>query len=215
MKKLILFGCIISAYFSFNSQVTNYKWNTCVKFSGGIIDTASYINGGLSAEYMLFKRMGLNYNIEFQRRTDHYNHLHGSIGPVGGPVIFGLGLAAGLANSADSDTSNNSGIGVKGMLLGLLVLAIPDGLSYHIPVSYKLDIATYANFLGFDWIRNKKTGYSQFKYACSFGVRGTYLIRNRLTASGFIETRKCAPTGWGIGGGVGLGFLFKARNKKS
>jgi hypothetical protein len=197
------------------SQVTNYRWHTYAKISGGAIDSSGYINGGLTAEYMLFKRVSLNYNLEYQRRTDKYSHLHGSIGSVGGPVIFGLGLAAGLANTADEDSTNNNGIGVKGMLLGLLVMLLPDGFSYHIPLGYKWDISPYANILGFDWIRNKEIGYSEFKYSCSFGVRGTYLINDRLTANCFLETRKAAPTGWGIGAGIGIGYLFKMRENQS
>jgi hypothetical protein len=210
MKKIL----IISFLFVFStskSQVTNYRWHTYGKLSGGIIDTSNYFNIGLSTEYMLYKRFSLNYNFEFQNRTDNYSHLHGSIGSLGGPVIFGVGLAAGLANSA-SNSTNSSGIGVKGMLLGILVLVMPDGFSYHLPIGYKWDVSPYANLLGFDWISNRKIGYSEFKYACSLGVRGTYVIKDRFAANCFVETRKCAPTGWGIGAGIGLGYLFKFRD---
>lgn len=207
---MVFFLCII-CYSSF-SQLTSYKWHTFVKFSGGKIDTATYLNGGLSAEYILFKNVGLNYNLEFQHRSDLYNHLHGSIGSLGGPVIFALGAAAGFSNALDNDSTNNNGIGAIGMLAGILVFILPDGVSYHFPIGYKGDVSPYANILGFDWVRNKSIGYSEFKYACSFGIRGTYLLSDRLTAIGFIETRKCAPTGWGIGGGVGLGYLFKYKN---
>jgi hypothetical protein len=211
------FSVVFILFFIFNltSQITNYRWHTYGKFSGGIIDTSNYFNGGLSAEFLLFKKWGLNYNLEFQHRTDKFNHLHGSIGSVGGPVIFGIGLVAGLANSVDGDTTNNSGIGVGGMLLGLVVLIIPDGVSYHIPIGYKWDISPYANFLGFDWIRNRKINYNEFKYACSVGIRGTYLLKDRFTLSCFLESRKSAPTGWGLGGGIGMGYLFKNRENSS
>lgn len=211
MKNIFLIVFFVLTGFSSFGQLTSYKWHTFAKFSSGKIDTANYFNVGLSAEYMLFKNIGLNYNLELQRRNDGYNHLHGSIGSVGGPVIFVLGAANGLFNAIDGDTSNNTGIGAIGMLAGLLVFVLPDGVSYHIPVGYKGDISPYANILGFDWVRNKKMGYSEFKYACSFGVRGSYILSDRLTAIGFIETRKCAPTGWGIGGGIGLGYLFKIK----
>ena len=211
------FSVVFILFFIFNltSQITNYRWHTYGKFSGGIIDTSNYFNGGLSAEFLLFKKWGLNYNLEFQHRTDKFNHLHGSIGSVGGPVIFGIGLVAGLANSVDGDTTNNSGIGVGGMLLGLVVLIIPDGVSYHIPIGYKWDISPYANFLGFDWIRNRKINYNEFKYACSVGIRGTYVLKDRFTLSCFLESRKSAPTCWGLGGGIGMGYLFKNRETSS
>ncbi len=211
IKKILFVSFLLfSLNFSFG-QLTSYKWHTFAKFSGGKIDTATYLNGGLSAEYIIFKNVGLNYNLEFQHRSDLYNHLHGSIGSVGGPVIFVIGAATALSNAVSLD--NNSGIGTLGMLLGVMVFVVPDGVSYHFPIGYKGDISPYFNFLGFDWVSNKSIGYSQFKYACSFGVRVTYLLNDRMTAIGFIETRKCAPTGWGIGGGIGLGYLFKYKNE--
>ena len=92
---------------------------------------------------------------------------------------------------------------------------MPDGFSYHLPIGYKWDVSPYANLLGFDWISNRKIGYSEFKYACSIGVRGTYVIKDRFTANCFVESRKCAPTGWGIGAGIGLGYLFKFRDNET
>ncbi|MFY7943008.1 MAG: hypothetical protein ACOVNZ_00420 [Crocinitomicaceae bacterium] len=208
MKVLVTCALLIFTACSLNGQINSYKWHTYAKFSSGKIDSSIYYNGGISAEYMLFKNLGLNYNFEFQHRSDNYNHLHGSIGSLGGPVIFALGAAAGLANLG---TNSNSNIGLWGMLAGVLVAVMPEGISYHVPIGYKGDIAPYANFLGFDWVRNREIGYSEFKYACSFGVRGTYLVHERITALGFVETRKCAPTGWGIGAGIGMGYLFKLR----
>jgi hypothetical protein len=51
--------------------------------------------------------------------------------------------------------------------------------------------------------------------AVFLGVKGTCLLNDRLTAIGFIETRKAAPTGWGVGVGIGLGYLFKLREDDS
>lgn len=213
MKKFIFTSSLLFIIFHSKGQVTNYRWNTYAKLSGGIIDSSRYINGGISAEYMLFKRFGLNYNLEFQHRTDKYNHLHASVGSLAGPPLIVIGLISGLANSANDSSIAEStfGLGYLGTLMGLLITILPDGVSYHVPIGYKWDVSPYANVLGFDWIRNREIGYSEFKYSCSFGVRGTYLIKDRLTAIGFIETRKAAPTGWGIGAGIGMGYLFKVR----
>lgn len=213
MKKFVLIVMLVFLMLEAKSQVTNYRWHTYAKMSGGMIDSSSYINGGLSAEFMLFKRIGLNYNLEFQHRSDNYNHVHASVGSLAGPPLIVIGLISGLANSANNSSNSESvfGLGYLGTLMGLLITVLPDGVSYHFPIGYKWDVAPYANVLGFDWIRNREIGYSEFKYSCSFGVRGTYLIKDRMTAIGFIETRKVASTGWGIGAGIGLGYLFKLR----
>ena len=217
MKKFILTSTLLFFMFHSKGQVTNYRWHTYAKLSGGIIDSSNYINGGLSAEYMVFKRFGLNYNLEIQHRTDKYNHLHASVGSLAGPPLILVGLISGLANSTNDNTNAGSvfEFGYLGTLMGLLITVLPDGVSYHFPIGYKWDVSPYANVLGFDWIWNRDIGYSEFKYSCSLGVKGTYLINDRLTAIGFIETRKAAPTGWGIGVGIGLGYLFKLREDDS
>jgi hypothetical protein len=211
MKKFfICFGLLFFIVES-KGQVTNYRWHIYGKFSTGKIDTSGYVNGGLTAEYMLFKRMGLNYNLEFQHRTDKYNHLHASVGSLAGPPLILVGIISGIANSTKDNTNEGSvfEFGYLGTLLGILITALPDGVSYHIPIGYKWDVSPYANVLGFDWIWNREIGYSEFKYSCSFGVRGTHLLKDRFITNCFIETRKAAPTGWGIGAGIGLGYLFK------
>ena len=209
-----LFTCLtIISWFLAIGQLTSYKWHTFAKFSVGKIDSSFYMNGGLSAELVLSKKIGLNYNLEFQNRSDGYNHIHGSIGSVGGPVIFALGAAKAISNTVDVDSTNSFRIGTIGMLAGVLVFIIPDGMSYHVPIGYKGDVSPYFNFLGFDWIRNRQNGYNEFKYSCSFGIRGSYLFSDRLTGIGFVETRKCAPTGWGIGVGIGMGYLFKLKKE--
>lgn len=213
MKKLFFTSILLFLLFFAKGQVTNYRWHTYGKLSGGIIDSSGYINGGISAEYIIFKRFGLNYNLEFQKRTDNYAHIHASVGSLAGPPLIIFGLISGLANSS-SDVTNSGSIfqlGYLGTLVGILITVLPDGVSYHIPIGYKWDVSPYANVLGFDWIRNRKIDYSEFKYSCSFGVKGSYLLNDRMTAIGFIETRKAAPTGWGIGAGIGLGYLFKIR----
>jgi hypothetical protein len=87
-----------------------------------------------------------------------------------------------------------------------LITVLPDGVSYHIPFGYNGDIAPYANVLGIDYIWNKNVGYSQWKYSCSFGVKGTYWHQSNWMLQGFLETRKVASTGWGFGAGLGAAY---------
>jgi hypothetical protein len=53
--------------------------------------------------------------------------------------------------------------------------------------------------------------YSEWKYACSFGVKGTYWHHSNWMIQGFIETRKAASTGWGIGAGAGISYSLGKR----
>jgi hypothetical protein len=194
--------------FSSKAQLTEKKGYVGFKTSYGFVDTSFYTNYGLTGEYLFENRIGLVYNFEYQRRTDNFKHIHASVGSLAGPPLILIGLISGLADTANDGTSSGSvfGLGYLGTLIGLLITVLPDGVSYHIPYGYNGDIAPYANFLGIDYIWNKNLGYSQWKYACSFGVKGTYWHQSNWMLQGFLETRKVASTGWGFGAGLGVAY---------
>jgi hypothetical protein len=204
MKKLVLFALFLFPFIGF-SQLTGNRFNVNAKFSVGQIDTAFFINPALTAEIIIHNRFGLNYNLDILRRNDNVNQTRVPMGLIGGPIV----MLVGAINSADGDTTNGSGFGV---VLGLLMLALPDGVSFHQPLGYRGDISPYVNVLGIDFIRNKFTDDRSIKYSCSFGVKGSYLLKDHFLFSAFVEGRKTAGIPLGFGGGVGVGYAFKKRN---
>jgi hypothetical protein len=203
----LLFSFLLISFVS-KAQLTQKNGYIGIKTSYGFVDTSFYTNYGLTGEFILKNRFGLVYNLEYQKRTDNFKHIHASVGSLAGPPLILIGLISGLANSTNDGTSSGSvfGLGYLGTLIGLLITVLPDGLSYHIPFGYNGDIAPYANVLGIDYIWNKNVGYSQWKYSCSFGVKGTYWHQSNWMLQGFLETRKVASTGWGFGAGLGAAY---------
>jgi hypothetical protein len=193
----LLFVCLVSMTFA---QLNDHKFNVYGKYSVGRVQNTLYSNYSLDGEILL-KKVGLNYNFDYLVRRDSIRQFHATMGIIGAPILFGIGIL----NSVDSDTTSTGAFGILG---GILLLVLPDGLSYHISPRYNWDIAPYANILGLDFIRDRKTGYKGVKYACSFGLRATYLWRDLMTLSAFVETRQAAGYGWGFGGGVGLGVVL-------
>lgn len=193
-----------------HSQLISKRGYVGFKTSAGIIDTAFYMNYGITGEYLMKNKFGLIYNLEFQKRSDNYKQIHGSIGSLGGPPLILIGLLSGISNSSNDGNSSGSvfGLGYLGLVMGILVTILPDGVSYHIPFRYNGDIAPYANVLGFDYVWNKKANYSEWKYSCSFGVKASYWHFSNWMLQGFVETRKVAFTGWGIGAGLGCSYSF-------
>ena len=203
----LLFSFLLISFVS-KAQLTQKNGYIGIKTSYGFVDTSFYTNYGLTGEFILKNRFGLVYNLEYQKRTDNYKHIHASVGSLAGPPLILIGLISGLANSTNDGTSSGSvfGLGYLGTLIGLLITVLPDGVSYHIPFGYNGDIAPYANVLGIDYIWNKNVGYSQWKYSCSFGVKGTYWHQSNWMLQGFLETRKVASTGWAFGAGLGAAY---------
>jgi hypothetical protein len=191
----ILFSQIVSA------QLMDHKFHLYGRYGMGAVQNTSYNIVSLNGEILLKKNLGLNYNFDYQMRKDSINQFHTSMGILGAPVLFGIGLS----NAVDSDTTSSGAFGILG---GLLLLVLPDGVSYHYSPAYKWDLSPYANILGLDFIKDKKTDDFYLKYACSFGVKSSYIISDLITVTGYVETRQAARFGWGFGGGLGLGVLL-------
>ena len=191
----ILFTQIVSA------QLMDHKFHLYGRYGFGGVQNTSFSIVSLNAEILLKKNVGLNYNFDYQMRKDSINQFHTSMGILGAPVLFGIGLS----NAVDGDSTSSGAFGILG---GLILLVLPDGVSYHYSPAYKWDLSPYANILGLDFIKDKKTDEFYLKYACSFGVKSTYIISDLITVTGFVETRQAARFGWGFGGGLGLGVLL-------
>jgi len=184
-----------------DAQLMDHKFHLYGRYGMGGVQSTSYSIASLNGEILLKKNIGLNYNFDYQMRKDSINQFHTSMGILGAPVLFGIGLS----NAVDGDSTSSGAFGILG---GLILLVLPDGFSYHYSPAYRWDISPYANILGLDFIKDKKTDDFYLKYACSFGLKSTYIINDLFTVSGYIETRQAARFGWGFGGGLGVGVLL-------
>jgi hypothetical protein len=200
---LIIFLAVPSAH----AQLTEGDGHVFLKYSYGAVDSARYHNYSVSGEFFLNPYIGLNYNFDLMFRNDNIRQFHSSVGALVGPPLIVIGLISAASNSNNTDDSQFN-LGALGALLGVLILIAPDGVSFHIPVSYKWDISPYANLLGIDFVRNKNTNHNTFKYAMSFGCKTTYLTYSHFTLNAFAETRKVAGMGWSFGGGFGIGYAI-------
>lgn len=189
-----------------HGQLMTKKFHLNLEGDLGKIDTSTYYGGSLNFEWNILKNVSIQYNFDFLERNDNIRQIHTPLGIIGGPIW----MAASAKSLTDGD-STTTGIGI---LYGLLVLALPDGVSYHIPVSDRWQISPYANVLGIDFVKNKNDdSESDIKYSCSFGARWMTVFNDHISTSFFIETRKTAGMGWGIGGGFGVGYFFGKSRK--
>lgn len=204
MKHFLLFFSI-ACCFSVKGQLSTRQFNLYGKYSYGFNSSATYHTYSLTGELIVHNHFGLNYNFDFIDRSDDFRQLHTPMGIVGGPMV----IAAGLGNIFDGDSTTSGGLA----LVGIVLFFLPEGVSFHQNIGYRWDISPYANVLGIDFIKNRSTDETWLKYACSFGVRGTYVLRDFVTFSPFIETRKTASVPWGFNGGLAIGVLFGERNQ--
>ena len=172
----------------------------------GTYGSNGYAGGQLGARWLVGDRVGLRYNFDLLYRGNTHRHVHTPMGLVGGPILIALGLN----RSLDSDSTTGGGWSI---LSGILLLALPEGISFHQALGDRFEVSPYANILGIDFIRNRDTGDSNVKYACSFGGQITARLFSNLTAQAFVETRKAAGVPWGLGAGFGLGWVFGMKSE--
>jgi hypothetical protein len=200
IMKYFLFLFSLSSSFAFG-QLTQKSFRVEANGMFGTYGNSAYYGGSLGARWLVSERIGLRYNFDVLQLNNNTRHVHTPMGLVGGPIL----LASGIARTIDGDSTTRGGFGI---VSGILLLILPEGLSYHLPIGSHLEISPYANVLGIDFIRDKNNNSSRVKYACSFGVQLTALTFSNLTVQGFVETRKAASVPWGFGAGVGLGWTF-------
>ncbi len=207
MKTIVI--CFFLSISSFGiSQITANKMHLFAKGSAGILDSSIYQSYGLSADIFIHNKFGILYNFDLTFRNDNVRHIHAPMGTLGGPLLIGTSLASVFS----SDTTD--GLGGGGIILGILLLALPDGVSFHFPLGYRGDLSPYANVLGLDYIKNRTTNQTFLKYAASFGVRSTYTFNDKMVVGGFIETRKTAGMKWSMGAGATFGLVFGKRKNE-
>lgn len=202
---ILVFFCLFDTS-KIHAQFEQAKWEFYGKYSFGFVDKTNYSYVGFNMERQFHPNWTLNWNLELLGRRDDIFQLHGSMGLIGGPAYMGYAL--------NQPTWGNGYI-VGNIILGLMIMAAPDGISYHFPIAYRWDLSPYANVLGFDWVQyNEMEGFAHLFYSASAGVRCSYWMTDRFFVKGFIETRKAGPLGWNYGGGIALGWSKPFENRK-
>jgi uncharacterized protein (TIGR02145 family) len=185
----ICFFTIINCSNNFNTQVL-------VGFEAGFgsVKGITYNNFSMNGEWFPAKtnqRFSLTYSLDYQIKSSGEKSFH----------FWGSSPLLLLILTGSPEVA----------FLGL----IPDGFSYHIPVSSKIDLAPYANFLGFDYYWNKDKMTKGYNYASSFGIKASIWTNSEWLLQGFVETKNVLPlgqggewSGWSSELGIGLTYNF-------
>lgn len=203
--KLLFTVLLLLSSLCAQAQFNQNKGHVWLKSSFGHVDSANLQTYGVSGEFLIHERIGLNYNIELVHRNDNIYQIHTSAGMLLGPPLIIFGVLSSKSNYSGS-IFNLGGLGV---VAGIILLVAPEGVSYHIPIGYRWDLSPYANFLGVDFMRNNNSDKWYLRYSGSYGVKATFWQDSGLTLNAFSETRKVAGMGWSYGLGIGIGYAFK------
>lgn len=167
----LFFTC--SIHFSQSEQGDVYLSGKMARLD--IKDYTPRLAYGAQLDVMATNRLGLHWSILGGSR-----YVHANAAPIAGVTIGTFFAALG--------TPSNNNVGV-GIVMAILISAIPEGVSYEMNLSPQVSIAPYISPLQMDFIRNENqvSGADTF---IGLGV-GTslnkYIIDGRVKASIFGE----------------------------
>lgn len=160
-------------------------------------------NAGLQGELHINSRWSVlyNYNISTLNDFEGYFHIPMSLYAVG-PVTSFL-------------TQNSYSIGdfFGSLLVGLFTAAIPEGVAYHYPVAYRLDLSGFVNPLGLGFVQSNNPYVDRrFRYNATAGAKLSYYTRFGLLASGTVQLNLLNDFGVFPSAGVSIGYAIGNRH---
>lgn len=125
---------------------------------------------GLNLKFPVGKHVALDYHYTFGWANEGSFFMHY-------PAVFGLGLR-GMASVKNED--NQVANTIRFMLF--LLCLVPEGLSYRIDASEKIQIVPYLHPLGEDYRKNSDVFGEEIRTVAEIGSRVTFKLGKRLYA---------------------------------
>ena len=200
-----------------NMKGKRYR-NFKISLTGGYFTTGDYNfgTGGLAVELFVGKHMSLNYTFDLGMTLNNRNHFyyHGAAGATAGSLFIGAAivnsavdehldeaLATVLGRDVDLSSNLTAGLGITGVIL----LLIPEGISYNIDMGKHISLSPYINPLGIDYIASKDIFGQNLLLSVEYGVRAGIYFNNKR----FISPEAGIKTFYGTGkSGLSLGFAY-------
>ncbi len=154
---------------------------------------------GVCFEIFVTGNLSLNYNFVFgSRQGVPYGFTNA--GFAGGLYCFGSLLDASATDNSDDENDNQF---AGAALAGLLVAAVPEGVSYHIPAGHDMWLVPYINPLGYTFTEDGGTMASGVGVKIKQNIGNTFFVSPNfgikyLYSFGTVE----------YNAGIGVGFRF-------
>ena len=142
-------------------------------------------------------KLGIHYDLLWGKR-----YFHMPAAPIGG-------LKVGTAIAGSSDTISRRTIG---LIVGLLLAAVPEGISYNAKIGETLELAPYISPLQYVDINDRGEEYVS-SLAGSLGVRfNIFFFSRKFRFSPFIESQLLYKTGNYHGASFGVTASFRVKS---
>jgi len=158
---------------------------------------------GLNGELHINSHWSLLYNYQICGLSDYEGYLHLPMS------LYAVGPVTSFLTQNSYTISDFFG----SLAVGLLTALIPEGVAYHYPVAYRLDLSGYVNPLGLGLVMSNNPAEDQrLRYNATAGVKLSYYTRFGLLASASTQLNLLRNFGVFPSAGVSLGYAFGNRH---
>lgn len=199
MKKKLRYTILFTGLFLFfvNSRVNAQlsSGDSFIALKTGILNLNNYTQRnivGIELDFMVTDNIGIHYNFLAGRKF-----FHGPAAPIGGSIVMTTLLTGG-------------GDAAGAFVIGLLLCAIPEGVSFNANISPSFSLSAMISPLEFDFIRNDNQQYGTDSFiGGSAGLKFNYLFYDkkiRISPFGVYKLHYHRNNNHGIFGGIAVGY---------
>lgn len=158
---------------------------------------------GLNGELHINSNWSVLYNYQICGLSDYEGYLHLPMS------LYAVGPVTSFLTQNSYTLSDFFG----SLAVGLLTALIPEGVAYHYPVAYRLDLSGFVNPLGLGLVMSNNPAEDQrLRYNATAGVKLSYYTRFGLLASASTQLNLLRNFGVFPSAGVSLGYAFGNRH---
>lgn len=158
---------------------------------------------GLNGELHINSNWSVLYNYQICGLSDYEGYLHLPMS------LYAVGPVTSFLTQNSYTISDFLG----SLAVGLLTALIPEGVAYHYPVAYRLDLSGFVNPLGLGLVMSNNPAEDQrLRYNATAGVKLSYYTRFGLLASASTQLNLLRNFGVFPSAGVSLGYAFGNRH---
>ena len=158
---------------------------------------------GLNGELHINSHWSVLYNYQICSLSDYEGYLHLPMS------LYAVGPVTSFLTQNSYTLSDFFG----SLAVGLLTALIPEGVAYHYPVAYRLDLSGFVNPLGLGLVMSNNPAEDQrLRYNATAGVKLSYYTRFGLLASASTQLNLLRNFGVFPSAGVSLGYAFGNRH---
>lgn len=158
---------------------------------------------GLNGELHINSHWSVLYNYQISGLSDYEGYIHLPMS------LYAVGPVTSFLTQNSYTISDFFG----SLAVGLLTALIPEGVAYHYPVAYRLDLSGFVNPLGLGLVMSNNPAEDQrLRYNATAGVKLSYYTRFGLLASASTQLNLLRNFGVFPSAGVSLGYAFGNRH---